>query len=227
MAAECEALFEVNYMPQGSSKNSLVGLKIGWNKAYLRRNPENQKICEVCGTQFNKRGKKIRKHCSVKCKAKSQVKEVKLTKDEYNKSYYEKNKEFIIIQNRTYRQCHYSERNKHQNKRRHDDPVYRLSIYLRTRLNKALKGNYRNGSAVRDLGCTIPELVIHLEKQFQEGMFLDNHGEWHIDHKKPLSMFDLTDREQLLQACHYTNLQPMWALDNIKKNNKYEVQKSV
>jgi hypothetical protein len=67
------------------------------------------------------------------------------------------------------------------------------------------------GSAVRDLGCTIPELMVYLEARFQEGMSWENYGAWHLDHIKPLVLFDLTDREQFLQAAHYTNLQPLWA----------------
>ena len=99
----------------------------------------------------------------------------------------------------------------------------KISSLLRSRLYKALKGNYKTGSAVRDLGCTIPELKIHLGNQFQEGMTWDLLGkEIHIDHIKPLCKFDLTDREQFLQACHYTNLQPLWAHDNLTKNSKYQ-----
>jgi hypothetical protein len=91
---------------------------------------------------------------------------------------------------------------------------------LRTRLWGALKGKAKIGSAVRDLGCTIPELIVHLEKQFTKGMTWDNKGKWHIDHIKPLSMFDLTDKKQFLEACNFMNLQPLWALDNIRKGNK-------
>ncbi|MEM4726181.1 MAG: hypothetical protein QXG63_04505 [Nitrososphaerales archaeon] len=63
---------------------------------------------------------------------------------------------------------------------------------------------------------------MYLESKFLPGMTWDNHGRngWHIDHVRPLSSFDLTDPEQLKQACHYTNLCPMWANDNIRKSNK-------
>ena len=71
----------------------------------------------------------------------------------------------------------------------------------------------------KDLGCTIKELKIYLESKFQPGMTWENHGRfgWHIDHEVPLSSFDLTDREQFLKACHYTNLQPLWWNENLSK----------
>ncbi len=96
----------------------------------------------------------------------------------------------------------------------------RISNSLRARFRAALKGNYKVGSAVRDLGCSIDELKTRLESKFINGMTWTNYGEWHIDHIKPLSKFDLTNREQLLEACHYSNLQPLWAFDNLSKGNK-------
>lgn len=100
------------------------------------------------------------------------------------------------------------------------DVQFRLRMILRTRLNDALNGRRRPGSAVRDLGCSIPELMTWLEKQFRPGMTWANHGAWHIDHKRPLASFDLADRAQLLEAVHYTNLQPLWAQDNLHKGAK-------
>ena len=99
---------------------------------------------------------------------------------------------------------------------------------MRKRLNKALRNNQKSGSAVRDLGCTIQVMRKYLEDKFYshpntgEKMSWDNYGMhgWHIDHIIPLSHFDLTDREQLKKACHYTNLQPMWAEENLRKSNK-------
>lgn len=99
---------------------------------------------------------------------------------------------------------------------------YKLSMILRTRMNQAIKSQYKSGSAIRDLGCSILELKVHLEKQFTDNMSWDNWGinGWHIDHIIPLSQFDLTNHEQFLKACHYTNLQPLWATDNLKKSSK-------
>jgi len=102
-----------------------------------------------------------------------------------------------------------------------NDPLYRLQKNLRVRLRTALKNNIKRGSAVKDLGCSIDELKQYLEDRFQSGMTWENHGKWHIDHIKPLACFDLTDINQLKQACHYTNLQPLWAKENLSKGAKY------
>lgn len=102
------------------------------------------------------------------------------------------------------------------------DTSYRIKDILRSRLLKALRNNQKSGSAVRDLGCTIIELKAFLESKFQPGMTWDNWGRagWHIDHIRPLSSFDLTDPKQFKIACHYTNLQPLWAGDNLSKGNR-------
>lgn len=103
------------------------------------------------------------------------------------------------------------------------DVQFKIALSLRRRLYMAVKGMHRSGMAVRELGCSIPEFKAHIEAKFQDGMTWDNwsRGGWHIDHKKPLSKFDLTDPEQVKSACHYTNLQPMWSLDNCSKGSRY------
>lgn len=124
----------------------------------------------------------------------------------WKKRYYEKNKvEFL---RKGY------ERKKH---RLATDPTFKLTERLRNRLYKALKNNQKNGSAVRDLGCTIGELKSWLEFLFEPGMTWDNYGEWHIDHIKPLASFNLSCRKQLLIACNYANLQLLWAEDTLRK----------
>ncbi len=115
----------------------------------------------------------------------------------------------------------------HNGNRRKTDIRFRLSSNLRSRLKIALKCNYKRGSAVRDLGCSIDFFKQYMESLFTVGMSWDNYGQglgrWSIDHIIPLSRVDLTDREQLLKVCHYTNLQPLWDMENKSKFNKLEI----
>ncbi len=99
---------------------------------------------------------------------------------------------------------------------------YWLASALRQRMAMAIRYCAKSGSAVRDLGCSVEYLKSYLEGMFKEGMTWENWGirGWHIDHIRPLSSFDLSDRNQFLEACHYTNLQPLWAEENISKGAK-------
>lgn len=101
--------------------------------------------------------------------------------------------------------------------RKNIDTNFKLACNLRTRLSCAIK----NGGSVRYLGCSLEHLKAYLESKFQSGMNWDNYGQfgWHIDHIKPLANFNLTEEDQLKIACHYTNLQPLWWQDNLKKGN--------
>lgn len=141
-----------------------------------------------------------------------------------NKAYYEDNKETLLLKCKVYRNRDSvkKQRNERLRLKRKNDIQYRLSFMLRKRLTTAIRNHQKSGSAVNDLGCSIPELKSYLESKFQPGMTWDNHGQhgWHIDHIKPLASFDLTDRKQLLEACHYTNLQPLWCQDNLSKGDR-------
>ena len=110
-----------------------------------------------------------------------------------------------------------SDKYKAKMKERYKDPQFRLMRNLRVRFNRALRGKVKNGSAVLDLGCSIPHFKLYIENQFDPGMSWANYGEWHLDHVFPLSHFDLTERSQLLEACNWLNYQPLWALDNARK----------
>ena len=117
----------------------------------------------------------------------------------------------------------YNKKSSIRNKKRYyEDINYRMSKILRSRIKTALKNNFKISSAVRDLGCSIEELKKHLESKFQTGMTWENWGlnGWHIDHIKPLCSFNLSNIEEFKKACHYTNLQPLWAKDNIAKGGK-------
>ena len=116
-------------------------------------------------------------------------------------------------------------RDKIKHERKHN-PKVKLPHIIGKTINMKLKkaGAKKSQATAKYLGCTIAELMTHLENQFQEGMSWDNHGfyGWHIDHKKPCASFDLTDEEQAKQCFHYTNLQPLWAEDNLRKGAKWD-----
>jgi hypothetical protein len=101
------------------------------------------------------------------------------------------------------------------------DPLFRLKTILRRRFYTAIKYNKKDESIINLLGCTIEELKNYLEAQFKPGMNWQNHGikGWHIDHIKPCSSFDLSKPEEQRKCFHYTNLQPLWAEENLRKSD--------
>lgn len=168
-----------------------------------------------------------------------------MTKEEkstYNKNYYEANKEIIKEREKEWYQSN-KERLKEYNKKRHEanregankhtvkynktkraaDPTFKLACNIRTRHSRVLKGRQ---STTKGLGCTKKFLKEYIENQFTEGMNWDNYGhgkdKWTIDHKLPLDLIK-TNPELAPQLIHYTNLQPMWFLDNAKKGKKLKL----
>ena len=110
------------------------------------------------------------------------------------------------------------------NKKLKTDTHFKLKQALSHRIWGALKGQVKSKRTMELLGCTIDELWIHMESKFTEGMTKENYGKWHVDHIMPCASFDLTDPEQQAKCFHYTNLQPLWALDNIKKGNRVQIK---
>lgn len=109
------------------------------------------------------------------------------------------------------------------------DPKYKMTEILRKRLRNALKrARHRKAvkcaSTLHMLGCSIDEFIKHIEQQFQPGMSWQNHGVWHIDHVLPCASFDLTDPEQQKTCFNFSNMQPLWAKDNISKGCRLNVQ---
>lgn len=100
------------------------------------------------------------------------------------------------------------------------DMAYRLKTRLRYRMWVALHGIRKADKTSKLLGCTYEEFRNHLASQFIEGMSWDNYGEWHIDHINPCASYNLLDPEEQKKCFHYTNMQPLWAIDNIRKSNK-------
>ena len=105
------------------------------------------------------------------------------------------------------------------------DPTFKLIKTIRKRHSSAVKaaGASKNFRTTDLLGCTSTELKEYIEKQFTGDMCLENHGSvWHIDHIFPLSLTDWEDPADVARVCHYNNLQPMLAADNIRKGNRLE-----
>ena len=127
------------------------------------------------------------------------------------KASYERNREGRIQQAISY-----------EAKRMKSDNNYRLLKLARDRIRKALRGNYKSSSSKALLGCSIEKLWDHLSRQFEEGMSKENYGEWHVDHIRPCSSFDLSDPMQQKKCFHYTNLQPLWAFDNLSKGARHK-----
>lgn len=96
-----------------------------------------------------------------------------------------------------------------------------LADRLREHVRSALQGTAKAASTLTLLGCSVEELKAHLAKQFRPGMMWETYGLWQIDHIKPCAKFDLRDPSQQKQCFHFSNLQPLWALENFKKNDRY------
>lgn len=100
--------------------------------------------------------------------------------------------------------------------RRRTNIQARLAENLRSRLQTYI----HHGSAVGDLGCSVSAFRLYIENQFEDGMSWDNYGDWHLDHVAPLNSFDLTNRQQFLEAANWLNYQPLWARDNMIKSDR-------
>ena len=133
--------------------------------------------------------------------------------NEYIKEYREKNIDKIRKTKRDY------ERN-----RKHNDPTYKLIANFRTAIYTVLKENNMDkyGHYFDILRYSPEELVVHLENQFTEGMEWDNYGEWHVDHRLPITSFKFKEvgDNEFMRCWELNNLQPMWGDENIIKSNK-------
>lgn len=126
-----------------------------------------------------------------------------------SREYYSKNKKFVLIKNR-----------ERKRKRLASDPIYRMVENLRNRLRKAIYGHQKADTTMNLVGCSRDHLINHIESKFQDDMSWENYGKWHLDHIIACSKFNLSEQEEQKKCFHYTNIQPLWAKDNLKKGNK-------
>ena len=147
---------------------------------------------------------------------KEYFKEYRENNKEYFKEYREKNKERA----KEYKKNNKKRRNELRRERRKVDPLFKMTGNLRTRTSLAFKnkGYSKNTKTQEMLGVDWEVCKAHIERQFIKGMKWSNQGEWHIDHIIPLA--SAKTEEGLRKLCHYSNLQPLWAEDNLIKSDK-------
>lgn len=142
------------------------------------------------------------------------------------KKYYEENKERLLrlqkerLKDPKVRQRRLEVAAKRDRERCKIDPNYKVKKRLRTRIWNALHGLYKTDKTEILLGASIDALKEHLQSKFVLGMTWENYGDWHIDHILPCDSFDLSIEENQKKCFHYTNLQPLWAADNLSKGCK-------
>lgn len=125
------------------------------------------------------------------------------------------------VVNSLYSGRYQSYRTAYTRQKRNDDKEFRIADNLRRRVNSMLVGKSKSVRTLELLGCTLSELVIHLENQFDQFMSWDNYGSyWHIDHILPCASFNLLDESQQRICFNYKNLQPLEAKENIRKGAK-------
>lgn len=104
------------------------------------------------------------------------------------------------------------------------DPLFALKIKLRSLINLKIStsGYTKRSKTYEILGCSYVDFKTHIEQQFQKGMSWENHGMWHLDHIVPIASAKTED--DVIRLNHYSNFQPLWAIDNLKKGSKYATQ---
>lgn len=165
---------------------------------YRRANPE-----KVSDIKKNSRLKKIDQY---KARARESYLKNRGRVLEYQANYRKENWPEVLKRNTQY-----------VRRRLRQDPLFRMTYAVRNRTFVAFrnKGFGKNTKTCEMIGCDWPELMAHMQSQFAEGMTMENYGDWHVDHIIPLA--SAKSEEELIALCHFTNLQPLWAADNIRK----------
>jgi hypothetical protein len=188
-----------------------------------------KKICSKCKEEKDicefHRGK-TKDGYQYKCKeCKKEYSKLNFTKENNRKTLWAKNNPTKVKESK---QKYYNNNtnkeqfrnNQYTQNRKKIDIVFKLSCVSRTRLIEFLKikNITKKNKTFNYIGCTPQFLKEYLETKFVSGMSWDNHGEWHIDHIIPLS--SAKNENDVYMLCHYTNLQPLWAEENLRKSNK-------
>ncbi len=167
--------------------------------------------CKQCCNQYNK--------------AYCQDNSIKIQKRA--SKYYKDNKDTIKTREKEYRTKESTKIKRRQSykNRYNEDENFKVGQRLRTRIYHAMKGVTKSDTTENLLGCTITEFVKYLENKFEEGMscanYVNPNGDqtdcWHIDHIKACAKFDLSKPDEQARCFHYSNMQPLWAKENLTK----------
>jgi hypothetical protein len=182
--------------------------KVCWNEKKRKYNDENKnKISDNKKKYYVKNKEKILE--SVKKHKEENREKINEYLRKYFKEYRKKNRHFLN-----------EKMNQYQKKRKKLDPIFKLKYNLRCKLSGHLRKNSikLHQKTIDILGCDICEFKEYIEKKFTEGMNWENYGLWHLDHIIPISYAN--NEDEIKKLNHYTNFQPLWALDNILKSNK-------
>ena len=186
------------------------------NSKYYEKNRE--KVLAYAKERYQKKKEELKKKSRERYyKIKDYVKLyhqsiiVKARRKRYMKKYQKENIKKLMDYNLVYNR-----------NRRHNDISFRILHNLRSSFSHLMikHRGVKSDRMIKLVGCTKEELIQHLESQFKKGISWENYGEWHIDHIKPCCSFDLTKEEQQRECFHYSNLQPLWAEENLKKGGK-------
>lgn len=187
--------------------------------ARLRNKNGKEPICKICKSAQDK---EYRESKRITCPLVYTEEQRAISRRLCKKRYKDKHKEKIKIKSKEYDLLNKDKRNLRVRIKRSTDSMFKLRCVLRHRISEAFKKSrwHKNKGSRLLLGAEYEVVRSHIECQFDERMSWGNHGTqtWHIDHIIPLS--SAKTEEELIALCHYTNLRPLWWIDNLKKGAK-------
>ena len=199
-----------------------ISEKINLNQQIILR------ILKENGIQVGPPGRRFIGGRKVAVKKHESKPETKVRKRKNYEYWYEQNKEYRKQYLKEYREKNVDKIRKtkrdYERNRKATDPIYKLISNFRTAIYTVLKESNvdKYGHYFDVLQYTPEELINHLEKQFKDDMTWDNYGLWHVDHKSPITSFDIQEMgdEEFMRCWRLDNLQPLWGEENIRKSNK-------